>query len=412
MHKTTPIPLRRKSSRRFRLTALRPIAALSLLTAALYLLLNTSLLATIGRAAHAATQQPAIARQALAYQSALFDEPVDPDVCDAITLQSASVASWLELAPTAVTTPADGAWTPPNLPVRLPSATSETTAPQSSDPPAQPAVATPFVPNLNADKIREGTFVPTSTEGYTYYKDVYIKNISGYKVDVKKLSEQRLKLSLAAGKPQILIVHTHGSESYFPDQENWYEPTDVERTEDKNFNVIRIGDELEKVFTARGFVVLHDRNIYDYPTYTGSYNRSLDSITRYINDNPSIAMVIDLHRDSINNDAGNIYKAVTSVDGQKVAQLMLVMGSDGNGQPFPNWRDNLALAVQLNQALAEKYPQLMRPMSLRKGRYNEHATTGSILLEVGAFGNSLPEALRAIRLFGNTAADLLQPYVD
>ena len=90
------------------------------------------------------------------------------------------------------------------------------------------------------------------------------------------------------------------------------------------------------------------------------------------------------------------------------AQLTLVVGSDGSGLPHPDWMENLRLAVALQNQIAGQEPTLMRPILLRKSRYNQHAATGSLLVEVGAAGNAPEEAALAARLFARQLAGLLQ----
>ena len=90
------------------------------------------------------------------------------------------------------------------------------------------------------------------------------------------------------------------------------------------------------------------------------------------------------------------------------AQMTLVVGSDGSGLTHPNWMENLKLAAALQEDLLTEYPTLMRPILLRNSRYNQHATAGSLLLEVGAAGNSPEEAALAARLFAERMAQVLE----
>jgi stage II sporulation protein P len=279
---------------------------------------------------------------------------------------------------------------------------------QYANPPVPSPVRNPdFVPDRRASMIREGTFVPATAYDSNTFGRVFINNNINAAVDVDSLLEKQLSLAFKPDMPQILIIHTHASEAYFPCEDFFYTPTDIERTEDTAYNVVRIGDELKHILTEKGFNVLHDRNIYDFPTFSGSYRRALESITEYLDRYPDIAMVIDIHRDSITTEEGLIYKAVTDVNGEKTAQMMLVMGTDIGGLPHPDWRENLALGVQLQKAIADRYPTLMRPIYMRRDRFNQHATTGSLLLEVGTSGNSMTEALRAIHIFGDILGDFL-----
>ena len=163
------------------------------------------------------------------------------------------------------------------------------------------------------------------------------------------------------------------------------------------------------VFSAAGISVLHDRTLYDYPSYTGAYDRSLAAIQSYLVQYPSIRFVLDVHRDAVADAAGNQYKVISEVeDKTAAAQLTLVIGSDGSGLEHPDWIENLRLAVAIQEQVLEEYPTLMRPILLRNTRYNQHTTTGSLLVEVGAAGNAPEEAVLAGRLFAQSMTEVLK----
>jgi stage II sporulation protein P len=173
---------------------------------------------------------------------------------------------------------------------------------------------------------------------------------------------------------------------------------------------VRIGDELTELLQQAGLNVIHDRGIYDYPSYTGSYTRSGQAVEQYLEAYPSISIVIDMHRDALGTD-DVVYKTMAEEDGVCASQLMLLVGSDESGLEHPNWRQNLSLALYLQNAVNLKHPTLMRPVSLVRQRYNQHLSTGSMILEVGSSGNTLQEALAAIRLFADAAAPALAELV-
>ena len=293
--------------------------------------------------------------------------------------------------------------TPAPLP---PESASPTAEPLSAEPELDPATAWiggPYVPpsanDPAAKKLLEVTLL-ASTSGYDSSGLVAIKNKVTTAQDVAGLLKRELKTKQTDGsEPQILIVFTHGSESFFPDERNYYVPTDIQRTEDTQFNVVRVGNRLAENLRAYGLNVLVDETICDMPSFTGAYAKSLKVIEAQLKANPSIQMVIDVHRDSLQSENGTAYKVVSDTERGKAAQLMLVMGTDLNGLVHPGWRDNLAMACQVQQLVAETYPTLMRPVNLRKERFNQHATPGSMLLEVGTAWNTLPEALLAVDLF-------------
>lgn len=233
-----------------------------------------------------------------------------------------------------------------------------------------------------------------------------IKNATGYSVDTGGLLLEGPPVRLPAEGPQILILHTHGSEAYTQAGLDRYEANDSYRTEDTSCNIVRVGDELTALFERAGLRVLHDREIYDYPSYTGSYSRSGEAVARYLQEYPGIAVVLDIHRDALGTD-GVIYKTMAEEEGTVSSQIMLLVGTDASGLEHPNWRSNLALALYLQEAAGRKHPTLMRPVELVAQRYNQHLTTGSLILEVGSSGNTLQEALSAIRLFADGAAPAL-----
>lgn len=264
----------------------------------------------------------------------------------------------------------------------------DTPAPESSTAPVMP------------------TIIPTTISG-----GLSIKNTSGYDIDIDSVLSAGCPIRLETGKPQILIIHTHSSEAYSPAGLDKYDDLGTNRTLDQNLNVIRIGKELAKIFEDCGLNVIHDTQVFDYPSYTGSYNRSCEAVEKYLADYPSIKIVIDLHRDALCSDTVT-YKTTATEQGVCASQVMLFVGSDASGLEHPNWRQNLSLALYLQNAVCQSYPSLMRPITLTKYRYNQHLSPGSMILEVGSNGNTLQEALAAIRLFGNAAGPAIAALVE
>lgn len=232
-----------------------------------------------------------------------------------------------------------------------------------------------------------------------------INNDTDYDVDVAACLASDTHIRAEGDGPQVLVFHTHASESYTPDAAFPYTPTETERTTDTRYNVVRVGDELCTALEKRGIETLHLRSLFDTPTYAGSYDRSLAAIEQALEENPSVKVVIDLHRDSILTDEGEAYKTSCTIDGAETAQLMFVVGTDAGGLYHPDWRDNLNFVSTLQYALNRAYPSLMRPVNLRTQRFDQHASPGSLLVEVGSSGNTLPEALSAVRLFADVLAD-------
>ena len=262
------------------------------------------------------------------------------------------------------------------------------------------------------DPLAESTYIPLEEENDAPVLDaadkaatITVNNETSYEVDVAACLSSDTTIRAEGDGPQVLIVHTHGSESYTPDASFPYTPTENTRTTDTRYNVVRVGDELQKVLEENGVQAVHIRDIFDSPAYSGSYDRSLAAIEDALAEYPTIKVVIDVHRDSILTDDGTAYKTSCTIDGEEMAQLMFVVGTDEGGLYHPDWQDNLNYVTNLQYQLNRSYPGLMRPVNLRTQRFNQHASPGSMLVEVGSSGNTMPEALAAIRLFGQTLAD-------
>ncbi|MBR6556626.1 MAG: stage II sporulation protein P [Clostridia bacterium] len=240
----------------------------------------------------------------------------------------------------------------------------------------------------------------------THYGNLYIKNPTTAKIDAETVLKAPLKWSFDSSGPQILIVHTHGSESYNPHGGIWWLPSDNSRSLDITENIVAVGADLARILHNAGFSVLHSTTMYDQPTYSTSYSSALKGINAYLKQYPSIRMVIDIHRDAMSNETTK-YKLVSEINGEDCAQLMFVMGTGLSGLSFPNWRENLAFAAKVQSAVLDRYPTLMRPITITKHRYNEHTTRASVILEVGTDGNTLEEAKRSINYFGEVLVDVL-----
>lgn len=242
------------------------------------------------------------------------------------------------------------------------------------------------------------------------YNKVYIKNSTGIDIDIKKLTEAALGFSIEQNEsPQVLIVHTHATESFMSTDSTYYTDDFSPRSKDNSKNMVKIGDIVAEKLNNAGIKTLHDATLHDYPEYTGSYTRSAKTIKSYLSKYPDIKIVLDLHRDSVASGESDKVKLVTEIGGKKAAQVMLVMGSQtGSVTGHPNWQENLKLAFKLQQKLENNYPTLARPLMLMSKLYNQNLTTGSLLLEFGTDANSLEEACYSAELVGNALAELLK----
>ena len=264
------------------------------------------------------------------------------------------------------------------------------------------AEETEEAPTVTADgaEVRELTITGESG-GYPGQDGVYIQNDSGLSYNLSDMLDNPLTITKnkSKSKPTVFILHTHASEAYV-DQHG-------ARSENTDHNVVYIGDVIAKTLEQHGIGVVHCRTIIDSPSYNQSYNRAMNIIEEQMAETPSIKVILDVHRDSMITDSGMEYKTVSEVDGKKCAQLMMVMGTDAGGLTHPNWKSNLNFAVNLQKRILEQYPTLMRPVNLRAQRFNEQATTGSMILECGTSGNTMHEAELAVTAFAKQLAEAL-----
>lgn len=241
------------------------------------------------------------------------------------------------------------------------------------------------------------------------YNGVYMKNSTNLEINIKELLSAPLDFKIAKNdSPQVLIVHTHTTETYMTEDADYYTSAFSSRTRDAQKNMVSVGNIVAEKLNQAGIKTLHDATEHDYPNYTGSYSRAAKTINSYLKKYPTIKVVLDLHRDAVSSGDSDKVKLVTEINGKKAAQVMLVMGSQsGSVTNFPKWKENLKLAVRLQQKIEEKYPTLARPLSLMPKNYNESLTTGSLLIEFGTDVNTLAEAHYSAELVGDSIAELL-----
>lgn len=249
-------------------------------------------------------------------------------------------------------------------------------------------------PTYDDNGVPAQTVKPTAAGGYTVIDGVYIKNASKQTLDENALSQGGFAARLTDDVPQVLIIHTHGSEAYTLPKGQSYPSTGTYRTNDARYSVIRVGDEVASTLSSYGISVLHDRALYDDPYYDGAYDRAAEAIAAYQEKYPSLTYIIDLHRDAVQDVKGNQYKLVS--DDPTIAQISMVMGSSHEG-----WEENLKLAIAVSREVDNAHPTVMRPITLRNSNYNQEAGLGMILVEIGAAGNSLDEATHAGQVFAD-----------
>ena len=206
--------------------------------------------------------------------------------------------------------------------------------------------------------------------------------------DIPALLAQPLNWNLRGEEPTVLIVHTHTTESYTRVDEP-YRESSAWRTTDERYNMVSVGETVKNILEENGIPVLHDRELHDYPSYNGSYTRTRGAIQDYVNQHPKIQLILDLHRDAAG-EGSNQMRTSATVDSEPSAQLMLVMGTN-----YDTYEENLSLALKIHAQLEAQCPGITRPLQLRAARFNQDLCPGSLLVEVGAAGNTHPEAQRA-----------------
>ncbi len=243
----------------------------------------------------------------------------------------------------------------------------------------------------------------------TSYNHVYLKNNTGTNIDLEYLLNKKLSYVIQKNtKPQVLIMHTHTTECYMNEERDYYTESDAPRTLDNNKNMVAIGAVIAEKLRQNGIGVIHDTTVHDHPSYSGSYNRSAETVKKNLEKYPTIKIVIDVHRDAISDSTVNKVKPTVEIDGKKTAQVMLVMGSETGGvSGYPKWQDNLSLAVKYQQMMEVTYPGFARAITLNSAKYNQNITVGSILLEVGSDANTFEEAKNAAEKSAESLVALL-----
>ena len=182
-----------------------------------------------------------------------------------------------------------------------------------------------------------------------------------------------------------------------------YEATGNYRTTNLNYSVARVGTELTNYLKEKGFNVTHNTTYHDYPAYSGSYARSLNTLEGLL-EGKNTQLVFDLHRDAVG--SSNEYAPTIKINDNYVAQIMFVIGTNGGGLEHPNWVQNLKIAVKIQEKANEMYPGLFRPIIIRNSRYNQHLTNGSSIIEVGATGNTMEQCILSMQCLSNVLAEV------
>lgn len=229
-----------------------------------------------------------------------------------------------------------------------------------------------------------------------FYQVDNTTTITSELLNVDKFMEKDLTLKEDVEGPQILIYHTHSKESFADSK--------------KGETVVALGTYLTEILENQyGIDVLHHEGKYDVPTRDNAYAQAQPNIEKILEENPSIEVVIDLHRDGV----AETTHLVTEINGKPTAQIMFFNGlcrttsGELGSYPNPYLEDNLACSFQMHLTAAEYYPGFARRIYLKGYRYNMHLCPKSMLIEVGAQTNTFQEAKNAMEPLADILAKVL-----
>ncbi len=241
---------------------------------------------------------------------------------------------------------------------------------------------------------------------------VRVKNVNKTSIDIQKVLGEKIDLSTTKDKPSVLIFHTHTTETYQILDRGFYETGFMTRTKDSALNMVRVGKAICEEIEKAGYGVIHDTEIHD-ASYNGAYAHSRKSIEKILEENPTIQVVLDIHRDAIQLSDGTKIKPTAEIKGKKAAQIMIISGCQEDGNPItnlPDWRYNLTFAVHLQDKLEELFPGITRPLYFCPRSYNMNVTHCSLLVEVGSDANTLEEAVYTGKCIGTALSEILKEY--
>ncbi len=253
-------------------------------------------------------------------------------------------------------------------------------------------------------------FFSSSTSNIILQKDAcYVKNLTHHTTnEVKQLMLAPVNFSVEknSDQPQILIYHTHATESYTPTDDMTYNPAYSWRSTDTSQNMVAVGKVITDTLNSMGYNTIQDTTLHDHPSYNGSYDLSKATVEKYLKMYPSIKVVLDIHRDAVERD-GAVINPVVSYNGDKYAQIMIISGCDSGYMNMPNYRENLKFATNLQNTLEKELPGLTRPVLFDYRNYNQQLSTGSLLVEFGTHGSTLQQAKNSRKIFAQALAKTL-----
>lgn len=248
---------------------------------------------------------------------------------------------------------------------------------------------TGFTPHTLQSKVDLEALSDYETLLKSFYTVDRVAMVGSDTLDAAKLANIDLRITKNKDAPQILIYHTHSQEGFLDSVPG-----------DDSTTVMAVGEHLAQILqTEYGYKVLHYGGKYDVESRDNAYSKALPEMEQLLKENPSIEVVIDLHRDAVSDESK---KFVMDLDGRPTARFMFFNGVSCTKKTGkiaylenPYQQENLAFSFQLKKAAEEYYPGLTRKNYIHGYRYNMHLCARTLLLELGAQNNTLQEALNA-----------------
>lgn len=261
-------------------------------------------------------------------------------------------------------------------------------------------------------KVRKTTF-DSNPEGFNFIPlsmGGKVRNCTELDNDFVKAESKipaEIKLKSYSDRPQVLIMHTHTSESYLSGNGEYQDQDYTCRTTDPSQSVVAVGKKIAEKLAEKGICVIHDGTLHDRADFNKAYAYSEETVTAILNKYPSIKVVLDIHRDGIVESDGTPVAAVNAINGREAAQVMIISAATDGYYYVPNYLQNFHFACLLQQYMESTNPGITRPVLFQYCNYNQHLTTGSLLLEIGSQGNTLEQALYTGELIGESIGDAL-----
>ena len=259
---------------------------------------------------------------------------------------------------------------------------------------------------IAADTVTGNVYDRQDLNDYNFCQQFYtVTSITSLTKEIFRPSEfldKDMKITHDSSSPQILIFHTHSQEKF------------ADSTDDDSTSILGVGDYLTELLTGKGYNVIHDRSVYDYVDgkldRSKAYTYAEQGIESILESNPSIEVVIDLHRDGV----ADTTHLVTEVDGRQMAKIMFFNGiSYSNVKGNINYLynpyrdDNLAMSLQMHLIGEAYYPGFLRRNYINAYRYCLHERAKSMLIEAGAQTTTFEEVKNAMEPLADMLDKLL-----